>query len=415
MPPPHDSPKRTRHGCPELRLAVVSPFVDRRHGTERALAELLERLARRMHCEIHLYARRVEDLDLDPSPEQRPQDSGALLWHKVPSLPGPQLLQFAAWLCLNSICRAWDRWIHGLRFDLVVSPGINCLDADVVLVHALFHRLRELGREEVPEAPGPGLLRRLHRRAYYAHLAGLERRVYSDTGVCLAAVSQRTATLLAQYFHRKDVRVIPNAVDAAQFSPGARLSRRAEARLSRNFQETEFVLLLIGNDWRVKGLPTVLRAMSILRGLPLQLIVVGSEAPDSFRENARSLGVMERCRFEPPRRDVLDLYAAADLYVSPSREDSFGLPAAEAMVCGLPVITSVNAGVSEWMRDGVEGFVLRDPRNPQELSKLLEELYREPERRQRVGLAAAKATLQWTWDRNAAGVWELLKEATSRD
>jgi len=42
------------HGCANLRLAVVSPFVDRRHGTERAIAELLERLARDYHCEIHL-------------------------------------------------------------------------------------------------------------------------------------------------------------------------------------------------------------------------------------------------------------------------------------------------------------------------------------------------------------------------
>ena len=34
---------------------------------------------------------------------------------------------------MNSICRAWDRWVHGLRFDLVVSPGINRLDAETVL------------------------------------------------------------------------------------------------------------------------------------------------------------------------------------------------------------------------------------------------------------------------------------------
>ena len=52
------------YGCADLRLAVVSPFVDRRHGTERALAEVLERLASNEHCEIHLYAQRVESLSL---------------------------------------------------------------------------------------------------------------------------------------------------------------------------------------------------------------------------------------------------------------------------------------------------------------------------------------------------------------
>jgi hypothetical protein len=125
-----------------LRLAVVSPFIDRRHGTERALAELLERLAHKEHCEIHLYSNSVEDLALDQSGVPRPKDSGAIFWHKVPSMPGPHLAKFVLWLFLNSVGRAWDRRVHGLHFDLVLSPGINCFDADVMIVHVLFHRLR---------------------------------------------------------------------------------------------------------------------------------------------------------------------------------------------------------------------------------------------------------------------------------
>src|SRR6266849_4809604 len=257
MPRRRNFPKPTIHGCVDLRLAVVSPFVDRRHGTERALAELLDRLAHDEHCEIHLYSQRVQDLALAHPGVTRSQGSGAIIWHKVRSIPGPHLLRFLAWLFLNSFSRAWDRWVHGLRFDLVLSPGINCLDADVVIVHVLFHRLQEIACEEELEAARPGLFRRLHRRVYYALLAGLERRIYSDP-----TVSQRSATLLTNYFHRQDVRIIPNGVDATRFSSAARLARRSQARLRRSFQETEFVLLLLGNDWRVKGLQTVLRAMS---------------------------------------------------------------------------------------------------------------------------------------------------------
>src|SRR2546430_7462089 len=97
MPPPN-LPKRTLPGYADLRLAVVWPFVDRRHGTERALAELLERLARKEHCEIHLFAQRVEDLAVDQAGVPRAQESGAIFWHRVPSIPGPHLLQFLAWL-----------------------------------------------------------------------------------------------------------------------------------------------------------------------------------------------------------------------------------------------------------------------------------------------------------------------------
>ena len=397
-----------------MRLAVVSPFIDRRHGTERALAEVLERLARNEHCEIHLYAQRVEDLAVAQPRGASSKDPGVIIWHKVPSIPGPHLLQFLAWLLLNSICRAWDCWVHGLRFDLVVSPGINCLDADVVIVHALFHRLQKLAIAEQLDSAKSQFLRRLHRRAYYALLAGLERLIYANPEVSLAAVSQRTATLLADYFHRQDVRVIPNGVDTAQFSPSARLALRAEARRRRAIHETVFVLLLIGNDWRVKGLETVLRAMSSLRELPILVIAAGDDSPGSFRELAKSLGISERCHFEPSREDVLDFYAAADLYVSTSQEDSFGMPIAEAMACGLPAVTSIFAGVSSLLHDGVDSLILRDPHDAKTLATMIRALYQEAEWRSRMGQAAAKAALEWTWDRNAADVWELLQDAAEK-
>jgi UDP-glucose:(heptosyl)LPS alpha-1,3-glucosyltransferase len=402
------------YGCADLRLAVLSPFLDRRHGTERALAELLEHLARQEHCEIHLYSQRVEGLALTQLALANTQGSGAIIWHRVPSIAGPHLLQFLAWIFLNSICRLWDRWIHGLRFDLVVSPGINSLDADVIIVHVLFHRLQELVHQEDFASASPGSFRRLHRLAYYALLAGLERRIYTDPEVSIAAVSPRTATLLKAYFHRTDVRVILNGVDTSQFSTSARLTLRSAARKRRNFQEGDFVLLLIGNDWRVKGLDTVFRAVNALRDLPIHVIAAGDDSPDSFRELANSLGISERCRFEPSREDVLDFYAAADLYVSPSREDSFGLPVAEAMACGLPVITSSHAGVADLIRDGMEGFILRQVDDFHALAETIQRLHADELLQRNVGAGAAKAAREWTWDRNAADVWQLLKETASK-
>jgi glycosyltransferase involved in cell wall biosynthesis len=395
-----------------LRLTVVSPFVDRRHGTERALAELLERLARDKQCEIHLYAQRAEDISLARSAAA--DGAGTIVWHKISSVPGPQLLQFLSWLFLNSFCRTWDRRVRGVRCDLVLSPGINCLDADAIIVHALFHRLQKLARAEEPETAAPGFLRRLHRRSYYAVLSAFERRIYADPKVSLAAVSPRTASLLTEYFRRQDVRVIPNGVDTAQFSPAARLAGRSQARALRKFRENDFVLLLVGNDWSNKGLLSSLEALPKMLDLPAKLLVVGSDASTSSREMARRLGVLDRCFWEPARADILEAYAAADVYVSPSREDSFGMPVAEAMACGLPVITSVLAGVSGLLHDGADSFILRDPRDLESLAKLIRMLCEQPEMRTRIGQAAAKTALEWSWDRNAAAVWEFLKEVKAK-
>jgi UDP-glucose:(heptosyl)LPS alpha-1,3-glucosyltransferase len=402
-------------GFADLRLAVVSPFVDRHHGTERALAEVLERLARNYQCEIHLYSERVEDLALDDPSTERGGQAGAIFWHKVPSLPGPHLMKFAGWVMWNSFLRRYHRIFRGWSFDLLLSPGINCLNADVVIVHASFHRLQELSREAGGDvAMRAGFLPSLHRRAYYGLLTALERRVYSNRNVALAAVSQRTADLLAQYFQRCDVRVIPNGVDAREFSSSARLARRSEARRCRKFGATDFVLLLIGNDWRVKGVPAILAAMAAVPDVPLCLLAAGEDAAEPFREMAKRLGVDERCRWENARPDVSDLYAAADVYVSPSGEDSFGLPVAEAMACGLPAITSVFAGVSALIHDEVDGFVLRDPRDAHALARLFQRLHDDEALRSRIGAAGAKVMQDWTWDRNAAEVWEVLKIAVTK-
>lgn len=400
-----------------MRLAVVSPFVDRRHGTERALAELLERLARDYGCEIHLFAQHVEDLSVsDPQPAHsaQPTASGGIFWHKVPSVPGPHVLQFLAWMSLNGLLRSWHTRIGGASYDLVLSPGINCLHPDVVIVHALFQRLKELARKEEGAGAQAGFFRGLHRQVYYGLLTALERRIYTDPRVTLAAVSKRTAGLLKEYFRREDVSVIPNGVDTGHFSVAARLARRAESRKRRRFRDEDFVLLLIGNDWRNKGLPTVLEAMATLPSLPIRLLVVGDDSPEFFRAHAAQLGLQDHCRWEHSSPDVLDFYAAADVYVSPSREDSFGLPVAEAMGCGLPAITSVHAGVADYVHDGVDGFVLREPRDAQALGQLMERLHTEPDMRRKIGEAAATSVVDWDWDRNAAGLWELLKAAKSK-
>jgi UDP-glucose:(heptosyl)LPS alpha-1,3-glucosyltransferase len=401
-------------GLVELRLAVVSPFVDRRHGTERALAELLERLARDYHCEIHLYAERVEDLAVTHTKTPRACESGGIVWHKVPSIAGPHLVKFLGWMIANSFLRGWHRVFHGLSFDLVLSPGINCWNADVIIVHVVFQRLRELSLEKTAgEAPQPRSLRDLHRRAYYGLLTALERRLYSNRKTLLAAVSQRTANLLTQYFRRDDVRVIPNGVDTREFCESNRAARREQARRRLNLCDTDFVLLLIGNDWRVKGLLTILEAMAQLPVLPLHLLVVGNDAAEIFRQQAKRLGVLDRCHWERPHPEVIDFYASADVYVSPSREDSFGLPVAEAMACGLLVITSSQAGVSALVRDGIDGFVLPDPQDPQHLASIIRQLYADSALRQTVGAAAAKTAQDWTWDRSAAEVWSLLIDSAA--
>jgi UDP-glucose:(heptosyl)LPS alpha-1,3-glucosyltransferase len=230
----------------------------------------------------------------------------------------------------------------------------------------------------------------------------LEQKIYRDPGVRLIAVSHLLAKHLESHFGRTDVTVIPNAVNTVSFAEAPRLARRSSSRRSFHFAEDEFVLLLIGNDWKKKGLGALLRACALLMDLPLRVLVVGSDDPVFFRALVQELHMQDRLRFEAPSSDVLLFYAAADLYVGPSLEDSFGLPILEAMACRLPVIASAHAGASEMIDDGETGFILADPKDHVQLAHLIRRVYSDPELRKRVGEAASRYVLaNCGWDENA--------------
>lgn len=382
------------------RLAAVSPFIDKRHGTERCLAEQLERLAD--DYEIHVYTQRVEDLDLSK-----------LRCHRIPRIPGAHLINYIWWFAANHVWRWWDARFRGQPFALVYSPGINCLDADVVSVHMVFAELYRQVKSALRLRNNPLLSwpRTLHRRAYYRLIMALERRVYPKPRIRIAAISRQVAAHLVHHFGRTDhVEVVYDSVDSGIFQPQTRLARRAEMRERFGLRDTDFVLLLIGNGWRNKGLPGLLEAMAELPGTT-KLLVVGEDDRAPYQAIARQLRVADRVAFLEPSADVLQFYAACDLYVGPSIYDPFALPLAEAMACGLPIIASRNTGASEIITPGEDGLILEDPSDSRQLAQLVRRLREDPELRRRLGENAVRTAQQYNWERNAAGIRALLEQA----
>jgi glycosyltransferase involved in cell wall biosynthesis len=389
-----------------VRIAVISPFVDRQHGTERALAELLDRLSARHGDTIDLYAQKVRDLNYEAEFSVEKTDHGRIIWHRVKALPGPHLMQFIGWFLSNRWIRRRQERLSRIKPDVVFSPGINATDADVILVHAVFHRVAEL--QKMRDSRG---LRALHRRLYYALICNLERRVYQNPRVALAAVSQHTAAQLARYFDRHDVAVIPNGVDAVHFSPAALSTMRERFRQQWNLSPQDFVLLLIGNDWQNKGLSTLLRACSQCKDLSFRLLVVGQDEETIFRSETEKLGLTTRVQFFAPVADVRIFYAAADALVAPSLEDSFNLPVLEAMSCGLPVIVSPAAGVSDWLSPDKDSIVLNNPENAEELARAIRLLISNAPQRRAIASNGLQTAKLFSWDTHARELRKLLVAA----
>jgi len=224
-------------------------------------------------------------------------------------------------------------------------------------------------------------------------------------------VSKLVSAQLEKHFGRTDSVVIPNAADTVIFDSEARLARRSVSRQSLKLDDSDFVALLIGNDWKKKGLDQLLRALAIIE-IPIRLLVVGKDDPGLYRPALRELRLDDRVRFLAPTADVLSFYAAADAYVAPSLEDAFGLPILEAMACGLPVIASVQAGASENVVDGTTGYLLRDPMNHAELAGLIRRLAGDKLAAQKIGAAAARfVKSSVSWDHNVSATREFLENA----
>ena len=144
-------------------------------------------------------------------------------------------------------------------------------------------------------------------------------------------------------------------------------------------------------------------------------MVVGKDDRELYRSTILDLGLQDIVSFQTPSSDVVQFYAAADIYAGPSLEDGFNLPILEAMACGLPVIASIQTGASENITDGENGLILNDPQDDKLLARLIHRLYTDLALRQCIAVAASEFVSQHSsWDQNAKRTTELLESILRR-
>ena len=155
----------------------------------------------------------------------------------------------------------------------------------------------------------------------------------------------------------RPVTVIPNFVDPRLFRPLEDPQARA-----RYADEDEVLILHASNFREVKNLPAVVDVfaeVAAVRPAKLLLLGDGPERPAAL-ERLKSLGLADRVTAPGLVEDLAEILPLGDLLLLPSRHESFGLIALEAMSCGVPVIATNRGGTDEFIDDGVNGF-LRDP------------------------------------------------------
>lgn len=244
----------------------------------------------------------------------------------------------------------------------------------------------------------------LHLLPRYAEFRRLIARQFADPRRIIIAMSKRVAADF-QHFHGirpEQIRLIYHGVDVQRFTPQACAKRREAMRRQLGLADDETALLFIGHDFGRKGLSTTIRAIGRLdrRASRVRLLVVGHDKRQPlYALLAARYGVGDRVTFLNAQDDPLPFYAAADVLTLPTFYDPFGLVVLEAAACGLPAVTSRQAGVGELLCDGAEGFLLDDPADDRLLAERLARLC-DPGLRAVMGAAGRRLALRHTLARN---------------
>lgn len=169
-------------------------------------------------------------------------------------------------------------------------------------------------------------------------------------------------------------------------------------------------LLFAGNCVRRKGLEDLIRALALVRDLPLLLDVAGSThiEPHFSRRLVRlidSFGLSGRVVFHGlvDSRTLARLYSSADIFVFPSHYEGYGIVLAEAMKAGLPIVASDSGPVAEILSNNDNAFIV-PPRNSEALARGIKELAQDPAMRERFGRRSRELAVRLPSWRDTCGV-----------
>ena len=228
--------------------------------------------------------------------------------------------------------------------------------------------------------------------------------VYRNIGTKLAA-----KVLVLSEFSRKNVNsvlhipvsrisVIPPGVSTDFRSLNPKITNPNHSKKSVN-------LLFVGRLEYQKGLDVLIRALSVVKAKHrVTLMVIGTGSlMDDYRNLAKQYKVNDIMYFKGyiPPDELPPFYRAADIFVCPSRYESFGLTFAEAMAAGLPVVATDVTAIPEVVVDGETG-ILVPPDNSNALSLGIEKLIENVELRKNFGLAGMeRVKTRYIWETSA--------------
>jgi UDP-glucose:(heptosyl)LPS alpha-1,3-glucosyltransferase len=370
----------------KIRFAIgLLDFSKKRGGAERYLVDLCTRMAGEGY-EVHVYA------------EQWDVEDSRIYFHPVRTIPFPKSLRL-----LSFAIRATKEIENG-NYDITFGVG-NTLKADILQPHGGVHWAwfwRSLRVYDHPILWAVKFLGRVFSPKQWVS-GWVEDAPYRAKRLrAIIAISDMVKQDMMHWYQIPEERitVVYNGVDIEHFHPRNR-QYREEIRRRHGIGE-ELVILFVSNNFRMKGLGFLIRALAEVKKEDhpsLRLLVLGRDRKEPYLRLAKKIGISEEVVFAGSTDEPEKYYGAADLLVHPTFYDACSLTVLEALASGLPVITTHCNGASGIITQGQEGFVISDPRDDQVLVEKISFLLNR-EKVEKASIAARQLAESYSLERN---------------
>jgi len=296
--------------------------------------------------------------------------------------------------------RGWTNHARAAAFSTAISSQVNSSKFDLVVG---FNKIAGLDFYFMGD---PCYAARLEERPRWRRWTARARTYLRLEASVFSPMSQTEILLLVEaekakvisHYATPDERfhLVPAGISRPGCAPEDAAKLRTELRREFGIPPGDHLLLMVGSDFRRKGVDRSIRALAALPEeirRDSHLFVIGRGTTQPFIRLARRLGVAERVSFLGPREDVPRFLAGADLLLHPAYQETAGMVLIEALAAGLPVLASDHCGYAFHVQRSGAGELIPSPFDQSRMNRLLaRSLSRQPAKQWRANALAYAAT-----------------------
>jgi UDP-glucose:(heptosyl)LPS alpha-1,3-glucosyltransferase len=259
--------------------------------------------------------------------------------------------------------RRYEKFVEWMRLDLAARPVDRVVG---------FNKMPGLDVYYSADPCYEDKARNLRNSFYrlsgrYRHFSAFERAVFGpDSRTEILLISAQQQPLFEKHYATPAARfhLLPPVLAPERRAPANAMEIRREFRSEFGLGADDLLLVQIGSGFKTKGLDRSLKALAALPAAlkaRTRLIAIGQDEPRPFLRQVKQLGLADRVSILKGRDDIQRFLLGADLLIHPAYNENTGTVLLEAVVCGLPVLTTAACGYAHYIEEAGAGQVIALP------------------------------------------------------